>query len=206
MFDEIREIIQGMVGWVSHFAYTPYGVWVLFGLSFVESSFFPIPPDVLLIALAVAQPDKSLWFAAVCSIASVLGGMFGYWIGLKGGRPLLYRLFKPEKIKVVENYYRRWDVWAVGAAGLTPLPYKVFTISAGVFALNFPRFVLASVLSRSVRFFAVGVLFWLFGESIQKFIKDYFGWLTMGFFVCLVGGFYALKIMGKRAIKAGDEP
>lgn len=186
--------------WVTHFAYTPYGTWALFALAFAESSFFPIPPDVLLMALAVAHPAQSLWFALVCSLASVLGGMFGYWLGLKGGRPLLYKLFKEEKIRVVESYYQRWDVWAVGAAGLTPLPYKVFTIAAGVFKLNFLRFVIASVVSRGVRFFAVGILFWLYGESIQGFIKEYFGWLTLAFFICLVGGFYAIKIMGKRAV------
>jgi len=204
LFTELRQIVEGLMAWVVHFAYTPYGVWALFTLAFVESSFFPIPPDVLLMALAALQPEKSLWFAAVCSVASILGGMFGYWLGYKGGRPLLYRLFKAEKIKVVEHYYQRWDVWAVGAAGLTPLPYKVFTIAAGVFDLNFPRFVLASVVSRSLRFFAVGALFWFFGEGIQRFIKDYFGWLTIGFFVCLVGGFYALSVMGKKAVKSGE--
>ncbi len=195
------DLLHDMVAWVTQFAYTPYGTWALFAIAFAESSFFPIPPDVLLMALAVAHPSASLWFAAVCSVASVLGGMFGYWVGYRGGRPLLLRLFSREKIKVVEDYYQRWDVWAVGAAGLTPLPYKVFTISAGVFALNFPRFVLASVLSRSARFFAVGVLFWLYGAPIQAFIKEYFGWLTVAFFVLLVGGFWVVRIMGKRALR-----
>ena len=203
--DWIKETLEATMAWVTHFAYTPYGVWALFGLAFAESSFFPIPPDVLLMALAVARPEGSLWFAAVCSAASVLGGMFGYWLGYKGGRPLLYRLFSADKIRVVENYYQRWDVWAVGAAGLTPLPYKVFTIAAGVCALNFPRFVLASLVSRSLRFFAVGTLFWLFGAQIQSFIKDYFGILTAAFFVLLVGGFYFIKIMGKRAARQGGE-
>lgn len=202
--DAIRDMLNDMIGWVTHFAYTPYGVWALFAIAFAESSFFPIPPDVLLMALAVARPESSLWFAAVCSAASVLGGMLGYWIGLKGGRPLLFKLFSQEKIAVVESYYQRWDVWAVGAAGLTPLPYKVFTISAGVFNLNFPRFVLASAVSRSLRFFAVGVLFWLYGKPIQGFIKEYFGWLTLAFCLLLFGGFYVIKIMGKRAVNSGE--
>jgi membrane protein YqaA with SNARE-associated domain len=203
--DWLRETFQGMVDWVAHFAYTPYGAWALFAISFAESSFFPIPPDVLLMALAVAQPEMSLWFAAICSVASVLGGMFGYLIGLKGGRPLLYRLFSPQKIQVVERYYQRWDVWAVGAAGLTPLPYKVFTISAGVFSLSFLRFVVASVVSRSVRFFAEGFMFWFFGASIQNFVKDYFGWITVAFFVLLVGGFYWVRVLGKRAVSQEEQ-
>lgn len=202
--DWLKDLLQGTLDWVTHFAYTPYGTWALFILAFAESSFFPIPPDVLLMALAVAKPESSLWFATVCTAASVLGGAFGYWIGNKGGRPILDRFFKQEKILVVESYYQRWDVWAVGAAGLTPLPYKVFTISAGVFNLNFPRFMLASLLSRGLRFYAVGTLFWLFGDSIQGFIKEYFGWLTMGFFVLLVGGFWFIKIMGRRA--AASQP
>lgn len=198
--DWIKDNLHALVEWVAHFAHTPYGAWALFTLSFAESSFFPIPPDVLLLALCVAQPESSLWFALICSVASVLGGLFGYWIGLKGGRPLMMRMFNHKKVQVVEDYYQRWDVWAVGAAGLTPLPYKLFTISAGVFELNLPRFILASVLSRSARFFGVGVLFWLFGAAIQSFIKQYFGWITAGIFVLLVAGFWAVKIMGHRAV------
>lgn len=204
--DWLRDTLQDLMAWITHFAYTPYGAWALFALAFAESSFFPIPPDVLLMALAVAYPSQSLWFATVCTVASVLGGIFGYWIGLKGGRPLLFKFFSRDKIRVVEDYYHRWDVWAVGAAGLTPLPYKLFTISAGVFALNFPRFVIASLLSRGLRFFAVGTLFWLYGQSIQGFIKEYLGWLTVAFFVLLVGGFYVVRIMGKRAAGSGEEP
>lgn len=203
--DALREMLEGLMAWVTHFAHTPYGTWALFGIAFAESSFFPIPPDVLLMALAIGRPESSLWFATVCSVGSVLGGCFGYFLGLKGGRPLLYKLFSHEKIRVVENYYQRWDVWAVGAAGLTPLPYKVFTISAGVFALNFPRFLLVSVVSRSLRFFAVGILFWLYGKPIQGFIQEYFGWLTLAFFVLLGGGFYVIKVMGQRAVRDQEE-
>ena len=198
------EWFKELVAWVAHFAQTPYGAWALFTLSFAESSFFPIPPDVLLMALAVVDPQASMWFATITTVGSVLGGMFGYLIGLKGGRPLMLRLFSHEKIQVVENYYQRYDVWAVGAAGLTPLPYKLFTITAGVFALNFPRFVLASVGSRGLRFFTEGVFFWLFGPSIQTWIQEYFGWITIAFLVCLVGGFWLVKHLGKRAVRSGE--
>ena len=194
------EWIRDLVAWTTHFAQTPYGAWALFALSFAESSFFPIPPDLLLMALAAVDPEHSLWYAAVCTVASVLGGMFGYLIGFKGGRPLLHRLFKQEKVQVVEDYYRRYDVWAVGIAGLTPIPYKVFTIAGGVFAINFPRFVLASLASRGLRFFAEGLLFWFFGPQIQDFVKSYFEIITVSFAVLLVGGFYLLKVMGKKAV------
>ncbi|MEW5913755.1 MAG: YqaA family protein [Thermodesulfobacteriota bacterium] len=197
------EWFKDMVEWVTHFAQTPYGAWALFAISFAESSFFPIPPDVLLLALAAVDPQASIWFATITTVGSVLGGMFGYLIGLKGGRPLMLRLFSHEKIQVVENYYQRYDVWAVGAAGLTPLPYKLFTITAGVFALNFPRFVIASVASRGLRFYAEGVFFWIFGPSIQGWIQEYFGWITIGFLVCLVGGFWLVKHLGKRAARSG---
>ena len=199
------EWLRDLVAWTIHFAQTPYGAWALLALSFAESSFFPIPPDLLLMAMAAVDPEHSLWYATICTTGSVLGGMFGYFIGLKGGRPLLHRLFKPEKVQVVEDYYNRYDVWAVGIAGLTPIPYKVFTIAAGVFAINFPRFVLASLASRGLRFFAEGLLFWFFGPQIQEFVKSYFEIITVVFAVLLVGGFYLLKIMGKHAAKKVPE-
>ena len=198
------EWIKDLVAWTTHFAQTPYGAWALFAIAFAESSFFPIPPDLLLMALAAVDPDHSIWYASVCTAGSVLGGMFGYGIGLKGGRPLLLRLFSHDKVKVVEDYYNRYDVWAVGIAGLTPIPYKVFTIAGGVCAINFPRFVAASVASRGLRFFAEGLLFWFFGPQIQEFIKAYFEIITVVFAVLLVGGFYLLKVIGKRAVRKGQ--
>ena len=120
-----------------------------------ESSFFPIPPDVLLIALCLGRPDLAFWFATVCAVASVLGGMAGYGIGFWGGRPLLKRLFRADRVRAVESYYDRYNAWATGIAGLTPIPYKVFTLSGGAFSIDFKIFVLASIVSRSLRFFAV---------------------------------------------------
>lgn len=204
--DSIREWIHGIMEWMTHFAYTPYGTWALFGLSFAESSFFPIPPDILLMAMAALYPEMALWFATVTVVASVLGGMFGYFLGHKWGRPVLYKIANEDKVRVVENYYQRYDVWAVGIAGLTPIPYKVFTIAGGVFSLNFPRFVLASVLSRGLRFYAEGLLFFFFGATIQLFLKSYFDWILVGFTVLLVGGFWFLKIMSQRAGSAPEIP
>ena len=204
MLDYIRGLIYGLKDWMVHFAYTPYGDLALFCIAFAESSFFPIPPDVLLMALAVANPQDSLWYATICTAGSVLGGCFGYGLGKYGGQPVLcwlyrFKLFSQEKMALVENYYQRYDVWAVGAAGLTPLPYKVFTITAGLFNLNFPRFLLASLVSRALRFYAVGALFYFFGGPIQAFIDKYLGILSVAFCVLLIGGFWVIRVMGKRA-------
>ena len=114
------------------------------------------------------------------------------------------KLFKSEKIKLVEAQYKKWDVWAVGTAGFTPIPFKLFTISAGVFDLNFPRFLLTSLVSRSARFFMVASVFFFFGQAIQDFIMKYFEVLTLTFLVLLVLGFWVVGIMGKRASQKSD--
>lgn len=200
---EAREFLHELLAWVEGFAATPYGTWALFAIAFAESSFFPIPPDVLLIALCIGEPEKSLWFALVCSVGSVLGGAAGYGIGLAGGRPLLLRLFGPERVAVVSRYFDRYNAWAVGIAGLTPIPYKIFTIAGGAFTIDFRIFVLASIASRSLRFFAIAGLMWWFGEPIRAFIDEYLGWLTIAFVVLLVGGFWLAGRGAKRAGLAG---
>jgi len=197
-------MIESLTGWVVAWASSPYAMLALFAVAVAESSFFPIPPDGLLIALCLASPETAFLYALVCSIGSVLGGGLGYLIGLKGGRPLLKRWFKSEKVNLVENYYQRWDVWAVGLAGFTPIPYKVFTIAAGVFDLNFFRFIVTSVVSRSARFFLVAALFFFFGQRIQSFFEQYFALLTVAFFVLLILGFYFIRVMGKRAVARGN--
>ena len=180
-----------------HWAETPYGAWALFLLAFCESSFFPIPPDILLIALAVAIPKKSLKYALICSAGSVLGGCLGYLIGWQfmaslGDRIIdLYGL--ASKWDYIETLYRQYDAWAIGIAGFTPIPYKLFTISAGAFKINFWVFFLASALSRSCRFFLVGGLIYIFGPHIQRFIDRYFNILAVGFTILLVVGFAAVK-------------
>jgi membrane protein YqaA with SNARE-associated domain len=192
-------MIESLTVWMVEWATSPYGLLALFAIAVAESSFFPIPPDGLLIALCLASPETAFLYALVCAVGSVLGGALGYLIGLKGGRPLLKRWFKSEKVRLVENYYHRWDVWAVGVAGFTPIPYKVFTISAGVFDLNFSRFILTSIVSRSARFFLVALLFYFFGETLRDLFEKYFALLTVAFFVLLFLGFYFIRIMGKRA-------
>ncbi len=200
--DQLHTLLRDLLHWVESFAESPHGVWALVVLSFAESSFFPVPPDVLLIALSLGRPDLAFWFAAVCAAASVVGGMAGYGIGFYGGRPLLRRFFSADRVRAVEGYYDRYNAWATGIAGLTPLPYKLFTLSGGAFSIDFKIFVLASIVSRSLRFFAVAAIVYWFGDAARLFIEEYLGWLTIAFVVLLVLGFW---IAGKGARRAARE-
>lgn len=169
----------------------------LFLVAFAESSVFPIPPDVLLIALAIGAPRRALWFAALSTVGSVLGGMLGYLIGLKFyellGRPIIEFYSAQERYLRVKELYDRYDSVAVAVAGFTPIPYKVFTIAAGAFEIHFPTFVVASLAGRGGRFFLVGLLILRFGREIRYFLDRYFNWLTVVFVVLLVGGFFFLR-------------
>ena len=195
-------LVRRLYDWVLHWADTPYGLQALAVLAFAESSVFPIPPDPLLIALCLGAAGRSLRFAAVATIASVLGGVVGYGIGAVVWSSVSGFFFSdfvpgvtPEAFATVQGYYDQWNFWAVFMAGLTPLPYKVFTISAGVFSINFPVFVLASALSRGLRFFLVAGLIYRYGESIGSFIDRYFNILTWVFALLLVLGFVVIRVV-----------
>lgn len=190
------DLVHDAVDWMLAWADTPYALIALFVFSFWESSFFPIPPDPLLIAMAVADPILAPLYALICTFASVFGASLGYFIGNKGGRPVVDRFFKGEKVRAAERLYQRYDVWAVGAAAFTPIPYKVFTITAGVASLNFWRFILVSFVGRGARFFLVGMAIYFFGPSIQTLIDEYFDVLTISFLILLVLGFLAVKYGG----------
>jgi membrane protein YqaA with SNARE-associated domain len=178
---------------------TPAGLWVFFLIAVAESSFFPIPPDVFLIALCVACPQKSMRYAAVCAVGSVIGGILGYGIGLGFmdtiGQQIMEWYGLHSKYLVVQALYQDYDAWAVAAAGFTPLPYKLFTITAGAFKVDFMTFVLMSILSRSARFFLVAALIYKFGGPVQYFINRYFNILSLVFFVLLIGGFVLVKFL-----------
>lgn len=190
-------MLKRMYDWVLHWAETPYGGWALFLLAFSESSFFPVPPDVLLIALAVGKPEKSLKYAAICTAGSILGGVAGYIIGWQFmaavGEKIVDFYGLTEKVAYIETLYNRYDAWAVGIAGFTPIPYKVFTITAGAFKINFLVFFMASMVSRAARFFIVGTLIYAFGPKIQAFIDKYFNILVVVFTILLVAGFVLIK-------------
>jgi len=192
-------MLRRLYDWVLRWAQTPYGSWALFLLAFCESSFFPIPPDILLIALAVAIPKKSFKYALVCSAGSVLGGCFGYLIGWQFmssvGVHIVDFYGLSSKVEYIAALYNKYDAWAVGIAGFTPIPYKVFTISAGFFKIKFSVFILASMVSRSARFFLVGGLIYVFGPGIQDFIDKYFNTLVIAFTVLLILGFVVIKYL-----------
>lgn len=193
--------IRRLYDWVLTWAYSPYAVPALFLLAFSESSFFPVPPDVLLIALAISVPRKAFYFALICAIGSVLGGMLGYLIGYEFMEVLGNRILSAyglmDKWDYVGRLYNTYAAWAVGIAGFTPIPYKVFTIAGGAFKIDFPVFVLASFLSRSARFFLVATLIYYFGPPIKAFIDKYFNVLAIVFVILLVGGFVLIKYVMK---------
>ncbi len=176
----------------------PFG---LFLLAFAESSFFPVPPDVLLIALALAKPEASFALALITTVGSVLGAALGYFIGKKGGRPLLEKMFSKDKIRLVEGHFNKYDTWAVGIAGFTPIPYKIFTIAGGVFSINFPRFIIVSLLSRGARFFLVGGAIYFFGPTIKSLLDKYFNIFSIAFILLLVLGFVVFHFIAKRGLK-----
>ena len=164
-----------------------------------ESSFFPVPPDVLLGALALGKPKKAFFYGAICTAGSVIGGIIGYFIGfwfmdLVGTKILeIYGLF--DKYDQIGEYYKQYDAIAVMVAGITPIPYKVFTIAAGAFSINLAVFIFASIVGRGIRFFFVASLFYFFGPKIKKFIDKYFNILAIVFTVLLIGGFFLVKYL-----------
>jgi membrane protein YqaA with SNARE-associated domain len=195
-FEKVN-IIRRLYNWVLSLAETRYGSWALFCIAAAESSFFPVPPDVLLIALAVGAPKKAIRFASVCTAGSVIGASLGYLLGWEFyelvGRKIIALYSAEESYAAVKLLYQEWDAVAVMVAGFTPIPYKVFTIAAGAFQINFATFMLASLVSRGARFLLIGALIWWLGPSIKDFIDRYFNWLAILFVILLFGGFIAVK-------------
>lgn len=201
------KIIRKLYDWVLHWSETPYGPAALFILAFAESSFFPIPPDALLIALALGAKTKSFRFALICTIGSVLGAILGYAIGhfvwWNGNEFSQLANFFFERIPGfsheifynVKELYDEWNFWIVFTAGFTPIPYKVFTITGGALNVNIFLFLIASIISRAGRFFLVAFLIWKFGPQIKGFIDKYFNWLAIAFTVLLIGGFVGIKYL-----------
>ncbi len=189
--------LRALYDWTMGLAGHRHAVWVLFGIAFIESSVFPIPPDVLLIAMVLAARQRAWWFAAVCTAGSVLGGLGGYAIGFflfeAVGQPVLNFYGYADKFAEFQAQYNDLGGWIVFGAGLTPFPYKVITIASGVTALDPAVFTGASVISRGMRFFLVAGLLWFFGAWMRDFIERYLGLLTTLFFLLLIGGFVLLK-------------
>lgn len=200
--------IKKMYDWVLKWAETPYGPLALFTLAFIESVFFPIPPDLLLIALALGSQKKSFQFAFNCTVGSVLGAFVGYGLGhytwlaangeFTGFANFFFNNIPGFTVGLYESIrllFNEWDFWVIFTAGFTPIPYKVFTVTAGVFDINLIMFFIASVISRGARFFLVGFLIWKYGAGIKRFIENYFNSLAMGFTALLIGGLVLIKYL-----------
>ena len=200
--------LRKLYDWMLHWAKTPYGAIALFVLAFAEASFFPIPPDALLIALVLGARKKAFKFASISTVGSVTGALLGYAIGYfiwwgANGEFSSFAVFFFDNIPgftnqiffSVQGLYEEWNFWIIFTAGFTPIPYKVFTITAGAFDINIIMFIVASIISRAGRFFLVAFLIWKFGDQIKSFIDKYFNLLAILFTVLLIGGFVAIKYL-----------
>lgn len=192
-------MIRALYDWTIRLAEHPRALWALAIVAFVESSVFPIPPDILMIPMILAAPRRAFVIAGVATVASVLGGMFGYWIGAalydSVGLPILEFYGKTKNFESFSETYNAWGAWAVLIAGVTPFPYKVITILSGSTGLDIVVFTFASILARGLRFFVVAALLWKFGAPIRDFIERRLGLMFTLFVVLLLGGFVLLRYM-----------
>lgn len=193
-------IIKRLYDWMLSWGNSRWGALALFLFAFAESSFFPIPPDVLLIALCLGAVTRSFRFATICTAGSIFGAMAGYAIGYLAWQTpsgeytalaqfFYAHVFSMEAFQEVGDLYDKYNFWIVFTAGFTPLPYKLFTISGGLFHINFVMFIIASIISRGLRFFLIAGLIWKFGAPIKVFIDKYFNLLAIAFTVLLIGSF-----------------
>lgn len=192
-------MLRRLYDWTLSLAASPHALWALAAVSFIESSVFPIPPDVLLIPMIIATPRRAFRIAGVCTAASVLGGAFGYLIGWglfdQVGRPVLTFYGMDAKFGEFSDAYNAWGAWAVLIAGVTPFPYKVVTILSGATGLNFAVFMLASLIARGFRFFLVAALLRRFGPPIRDFIERRLGLVFSLGMAVLIGGFAAVGLL-----------
>ncbi|WP_430463901.1 YqaA family protein [Tabrizicola sp.] len=192
-------MIRALYNWTLRLAQHPRAIWALAFVAFIESSVFPIPPDILMIPMIIAAPRRAFLIAAVATVSSVLGGLFGYWIGAvvfeSVGQPVLAFYGKEAYFDEFATNYNAWGAWAVLIAGVTPFPYKVITILSGSTGLNLGVFLVASFFARGLRFFLVAALLWKFGAPIRDFIERRLGLMFTLAMALLIGGFYAVKFL-----------
>ena len=192
-------MLRDLYDWTLSLARTRNAMWALAFVSFVESSVFPIPPDILMIPMILARPDRAFRIAAVCTVASVLGGLLGYGIGAflfeEAARPILLMYGKMDQFAEMAQRFNDYGAWAVLFAGITPFPYKVITIFSGATGLNITVFVLSSLIARGARFFLIAALLWRYGAPMKLFIEKRLGLLATLTLVFLFLGFYAVRFL-----------
>ncbi|MCH2248348.1 MAG: DedA family protein [Cognatishimia sp.] len=192
-------MLKPLYDWTMRLAEHPRALWVLAIISFVESSVFPIPPDVLMIPLILAAPHRAWLIALVATVCSVLGGLLGYGIGFFAfeqiGQPILEALGKLDRIEEFNATFNDAGFWAVLGAGITPFPYKVITIMSGWTGMPIMTFLVTSIIARGLRFFIVAALLWKFGAPVRDSIERRLGLVFIAFFVLLIGGFFALRLL-----------
>ena len=192
-------MLRRLYDWTLSFAQSDYAILALVLVAFAESSFFPIPPEVLLLPMIIARPDRAFLLAMVCMVASVTGGALGYGIGAflydTVALPILEIYHADEKFAEFAARYNDQGHWAVLFGGLSPFPYKIITIASGATGLNFGAFLLWSVVARTIRYGLIALLLWKFGTPIRIFIEKYLGWVFAAFLILLMGGFYILRFL-----------
>ena len=193
------KLLRKVYEWILNRSNHPKAPWFLALISFSESSFFPIPPDVILIPMVIANKMKAWWYAFVCTISSVLGGIVGYCIGLffytTIGITIINYYSLQDNFINFENLYNQYGIWIVLGAGFTPFPYKFITIASGVFHLNLLLFIVVSIIGRGMRFYIVATLLKIFGSVIKEYIDRYFNILSLLFFILLIGSFIFIKYL-----------
>ncbi|UWQ16596.1 YqaA family protein [Jannaschia sp. M317] len=192
-------MIRSLYDWTLNLASHPRALWALAFVSFIESSVFPIPPDIMLIPMILAAPHRAWLIAGVCTVASVLGALGGYAIGALAfetlGEPVLTALGKADSFEGFTQRYNDYGAWAVLIAGITPFPFKVITILSGTTGLSLPVFIVSSIIARGIRFFIVAALLWKFGAPIRDFIEKRLGLVFTVFVVLLVGGLWGVRYL-----------
>ena len=200
MFNFLLLPVRRLYDWTMGLAAHPHAMWWLALLAFCESSFFPIPQDIMMIPLILAARQRAFHIAALVTLASVLGGGAGYYIGSGLYETLGVAIIDfygyQDKIEIFRGWYETWGTWIVAAGAFTPIPYKVVTITSGAMGMDFAQFMGVSVVGRGARFFLMAALLWQFGEPIRNLIENKFGLMTSLFLVLLIGGFVAIKFIG----------
>jgi membrane protein YqaA with SNARE-associated domain len=191
----LRQLYQLIIRYAQH----PRALWWVNLASFAESSFFPLPPDLMIIPMLLSQPNKAWVVASTCSISSVLGGIVGYGIGYflyeAIGQSIIQLYHLENSFQLFQTQFQQWGFWIIMAKGLTPIPYKLVTIASGVAGLDLGKFILASMITRSFRFFLLSALLWRFGERARTYIEGYLGWVLVGMLLTIVLGYILVKVL-----------